>query len=65
VKFPAPRVTDIPSTVLAGAVVAGAVVLDVVADVVVVVVRDAGVDVDDSAVPSSGIEGVVLLCVAT
>jgi hypothetical protein len=52
-----------PSTVLAGAVVAGAVVLDVVADVVVV--RDAGVDVDDGAVPSSGIEGVVLLGVAT
>lgn len=56
-----------PSTVLADAVVAGAVVLDVVGDAVAVavVVRDAGVDVDDSAVPSSGIEGVVLLGVAT
>jgi hypothetical protein len=49
----------VPSTVLADADVAGVVV------VVVVVVGDAGAVVDDSVVPSNGIEGVVLLGAAT
>jgi hypothetical protein len=51
----------VPSTVLADADVAGVVVVVVV----VVVVGDAGAVVDDSVVPSNGIEGVVLLGAAT